>query len=245
MRKLVAALLAGGSLLMVVPAAEAHNVSASIDCTGNVSFSYSNFPDQQTVPWTVTDNGVQVGSGSFPAVGGGAASGTFTAPTSPGSHALVVTATWVGGAGVASATVTCDVPEPPPPPPPPKVICRDGQSVEVPGDYTLAPGETEGECKPPPPPPDDNGEPPAPPPNDQTDAPNGTDDVTDGEVEEEPKKEPSNPQTVPDVPVSAVQEAGGASPDGGGLPHTGLVLLPVAVAGLALCGLGGYFRRRL
>lgn len=154
-RVLTSISLAVVGLLAMAGTAAAHEASAVPTCDGGVSISFSSFPQgQSAIHYSVTDNGTDVGSGSVAVTGpAGTASGSFTAPTAPGDHAISVYVSWdADGGGKATGSANCPVEAPPPPKD--VTVCREGKTVTIPEDQQ-APSDKAGECAvvPPPPPP--------------------------------------------------------------------------------------------
>jgi hypothetical protein len=136
--------LAGALLLALAGPASAHQASVSATCDGGISINYSSFPEgQSTINYAVTDNGAALPGGAVTVTGPqGSASASFTAPTTPGPHAIAVTVSWtVDGGGSATGGADCPVEQPPPPKN--VQVCREGKMVTIP-ETEPKPGEVEG-----------------------------------------------------------------------------------------------------
>jgi len=145
MRRSLVLLAVACGLLAIPAAAEAHNATVAVSCD-QVSVSYNSFPAQpQTINWTVTVDGTTAGQGAFQTTGpSGSGGGSFTAPTTVGTHQISAIASWgTDGGGSASGSYEYVVEPPPCPgggappcdqPPPPAVesVCRDDKVQEIP-----------------------------------------------------------------------------------------------------------------
>lgn len=243
-------LLIGLVALAVPGVAQAHNVYPVPDCTGNIGISYDNFePQDVTLTWSATDNGTNVGGGTLVVPGpAGATSATFTPPTAPGEHVIDVLVTFVGGAGEAQGTVTCQVDQPPPPPdctavplpegcPPPPSGCDAKPPV---GNCPPVPCEVTGSCPKPcePGKEPEPGKPPCEKPPVDKPAHNPT------VIPDEPAKKEPKPEITPVVHKGRSPEEPVVLEDA--LPHTGgMSVALLAGIGLGAALLGLVFRRRL